>query len=112
MIVKRRLNDEREISILARQFPKVKYLELLLPLDKFSFMICLKSILTRDDNIEKKCCFWSELINFSTELVYEQTGSYWNGNKFYDWFIRNTDLKYHKSHFYIDYSSSTLSIWF
>jgi len=38
LIIERRLKDDKEMLILVHQFPNIKYLELLLPLDKHSFM--------------------------------------------------------------------------
>ncbi|CAF4953286.1 unnamed protein product [Rotaria sp. Silwood1] len=68
LIVERCLNDEKEMSILAHQFPNVKYLKLDLPLDKFSCINCLNILLNRDDNIQNKRFYWTKLIYFSTEL--------------------------------------------
>jgi len=112
LIIQCRLSNENEISILARLFPKVQYFELLFPLNQPSCIVCLKSLFSRDDSIEKKCCFWSELIHFSTEFTYEQLEPIWSSTKLYHWLIRMTDLKYHKSHFYLHFVSSVLSIWF
>ncbi|CAF1481939.1 unnamed protein product [Rotaria sordida] len=44
LIIERRLDDERERLILARQYPNVKYLELLLPLEESSFLRCLNNL--------------------------------------------------------------------
>ena len=41
LIVKRGLCNERDMLILARHFPYIKYLELLLPSDKCLFIDCL-----------------------------------------------------------------------
>ncbi len=44
LIVERRLNNESEISNLAREFPNVQYLKLLLPLEKSFYIACLKRL--------------------------------------------------------------------
>jgi hypothetical protein len=91
LIVERRLNNESEISNL--------------------YIACLKRLFHRGDDTEKKSCFWPELIHFSTGLVYHQLNSIWNDKKLFDWFIENTDLKYHKYPFHVQYFFSTISIW-
>ncbi|CAF3081467.1 unnamed protein product [Rotaria sp. Silwood2] len=111
LIIQYRLTSERDMSILACQFPHVKYLELLFPLDKSSYIHCLKSLFSRDESTEKIYCFWSELINFSTELRFNQLDSIWNNQSFKEWIIQNTDLKYHQCPFYVHYSIPRISIW-
>jgi len=111
LIVERRLNDEREISIIARQFPNVKYLELLFPLDKSLFVGCLKSLFSFGDKKETRN-YWPELINFCTCVSFPQFEFIWDDNNLHLWFIRNTDLKYHSVVFYANHSRSMFSIWF
>jgi hypothetical protein len=110
LIVKRRLIDENEIGILAHQFPNVKYLELLFPSDKSSFVCCFKTLFSMDDNSDKRC-FWLELINFCTIYDYDQETSISGDDGFHSWLINNTDLKFHSIPFYSYKSYSMLSIW-
>jgi len=110
LIVERRLIDENEIHILAHQFPNVKYLELLFPLDKSSFVCCFKTLFSMDDNSDKRC-FWLELINFCTIYHYDQAPSFYGDGDFHIWLITNTDLKFHSIPFYSYTSDSMLSIW-
>ena len=111
LIVERRLTDEREISNLARQFPNVKYLELLFPLEKSLFIACLKGLFSLDDKKETRC-YWPKLINFCTCVSFQQFELIWDDNYLHLWFIRNTDLKYHSVVFYANHSRSMFSIWF
>ncbi len=60
LIVEHRLNDEREISILARQFPNVEYLKLLFSLDQSSLKRCFETLFSIDANHR----VWPRLINF------------------------------------------------
>jgi len=112
LIVERCLDDEREMSTLAHQFPCVKYLKLFLPSDKCSFINCLNIICNRDDDIKKKNCYWSELIFFSTELFDVHKSIISNESQLYDWFIRYTNLKDHKHSFEAPCSDPTLTIWY
>ncbi|CAF4594752.1 unnamed protein product, partial [Rotaria socialis] len=57
LIVTRWLYDESEMLALAHQFPNVKYLKLLVPSDKCSFINCLSILFNRDDNMKKKKCY-------------------------------------------------------
>ena len=109
LILKRRLDNENEILILAHKFPNIKYLELLLPLDESSFIRCLNSLVSLDSSIEKKYLIWPELIHFSTKLVDIQHQFIWDG-QYSDWFIRKTNLKYCPSYIYC--FRLTLSFWF
>ncbi len=97
--------------MISDQFPHVKYISLLLPLDQNSFIACLKNVVRLDDRKEKRC-YLSELINFSTEMVDQQHDVIWNGNRFTNWFIANTELKYYQNRFLVDASVLTLSFWF
>ena len=110
LIVKRRLNDEKEISNLANQYPNVNYLELLFPLDKSLFLLCFKTVFNID-HIREKRCFWSELINFCTLCVDEQSPSIYSDIALYHWILQNTDLKYSSTGFYTTYYDSMFSIW-
>jgi len=99
------------MSILAQQFPNVKYLKLLLPSDKCSFINCLNILFNRNDNIINKNSYWSELICFSTVLFSTHKDIILNESQLYDSFIRYTNLKDQK--FSRDYRSlSTLTIWY
>ncbi|CAF1313234.1 unnamed protein product [Rotaria sordida] len=84
LIIERYLYDEKEMSILAHQFPNVKCLKLHLPLDKSSFINCLNILLDRNNNIKKKDCYWSELIFFSTELFHEHRSIISSASQLYD----------------------------
>ncbi len=110
LIVKRRLIDEKEISILNHQFPNVKYLELLFPFKEESYLNCFKTVFNLDDTNEKRC-FWSKMINFRTKYTYQQILSIWNDEKLHHWLTSYTDLKYHSTPFYANHSSSMFSIW-
>jgi hypothetical protein len=83
----------------------------LLPLDVSLFIDCLKSLFRVDDSIENKRCIWSELVNFSSELEYEQFNMNRMRNEFYDWLMQNTDLKCHKHPIYFFGPYSGFSIW-
>ncbi|CAF3652660.1 unnamed protein product [Rotaria sp. Silwood1] len=111
LIVERRLIDEQEISSLAHQYPNVKYLQLLFPLDNSLFLRCFQVLFSMDDSSDKKLRFWSELINFSTKYVYGQSNGILSDGKFHQWLIDNTDLKYHTLIFYANCSNSMFSIW-
>ncbi|CAF4987256.1 unnamed protein product, partial [Rotaria sp. Silwood1] len=111
LIVERRLIDEQEISSLAHQYPNVKYLELLFPLDNSLFLRCFQVLFSMDDSSDKKLRFWSGLINFSTKYVYGQSNGILSDGKFHQWLIDNTDLKYHTLIFYANCSNSMFSIW-
>ncbi|CAF2965113.1 unnamed protein product, partial [Rotaria sp. Silwood2] len=65
LIIERRLIDEKEINTLAHQFPHVKYLELLFPLEKDSFLRCFKTLFSLDNTTGKRS-FWSEMVYFRT----------------------------------------------
>jgi hypothetical protein len=112
LIVERRLNDDKEMLILNHLFPNVKYLELLLPSDKHSFMNCLNILGNQNDIDKKNNYLWSKLIHVSTELwsVHEEIIS--NDKQLYDWFIRYANLKDDKKLFHRSRSSLTLSIWY
>ncbi len=109
LIVKHRLNDEREISILTHQYPNIKYLKLLIPLDQSVYIRCLKSVFSRDESLEKKNCCWSQLIYFTIEPNLKYL--FCDDMTFHDWLIENTDLKYHKYPFYVQCSRFNISIW-
>ncbi len=96
---------------MARQFPHVKYLEILFPEENSLFISCLKSLLSLDDKQEKRC-YWPELISFYTKLVDEQFESIYHESKLCLWLIKNTDLKYVSYSFHVDHSPSIFSIWF
>ncbi|CAF1455040.1 unnamed protein product [Rotaria sordida] len=111
LIVERRLIDEQEISSLAYQYPNVKYLQLLFPLDHSSFRRYFQVLFSMDGSNDKKSRFWSGLINFSTKYVYGQANGIRSDGKFHQWLIENTDLKYHTLIFYANCSNSMFSIW-
>ncbi|CAF3090662.1 unnamed protein product [Rotaria sp. Silwood2] len=54
LIVERRLHDKREMLVLICQFPNVKYLKLLFPVEKCLFLSCLNNLFSLDNGIEKK----------------------------------------------------------
>ena len=110
LLVERRLLDENEIKILAKQFPRVIYLELLFPLEPLSFIRCFQTLFSLTEKTEKRC-FWSELIEFRTKKTYEQASSIQGRDTFHYWLISNTDLKYWPNQFFTFYSDSTCSIW-
>ncbi|CAF1319903.1 unnamed protein product [Rotaria sordida] len=93
LIVKRFLSSEKEMSILAHQFPYVKYLNLNLPLDECAFINCLNILRDRENNITTKSCYWTELIYFSTKLCGIHTDIISKNRQLYDWLIQYTNLK-------------------
>jgi hypothetical protein len=107
LIVQRCLHDESEMLALAYQFPHVKYLKFLLPLEKCAFINCLNILFNQDNNnnIEKISSYWSELIFFSTELYSTHQDIISNESHS---FIRNINLKYHQNFF----CNPTLTIWY
>jgi hypothetical protein len=109
LIVKRRLIDENEISIIHHQYPHVKYFELLFPLREERFFCCLKTLFNINDQNEQHS-YWNKLIHFRTIYTYEQTIIF-DKEQFYDWLISNTDLKFHSNSFIVNTSYSILSIW-
>jgi len=111
LIVERRLIDEKEIFNFAHQFPNIEYLKLLFPSEKCSYIRCLKSIFARNENL-KELYIWPKLMNFSTEICFEQLDLFNNDNEMYDWLIEHTDLKYHPHPFHVSYSFSSISISF
>ncbi len=111
LIVKRRLSDEREIAILARQFPGVKYIEFLFPDEKSLFNSCLKSVFSFDGQKEKPC-HWPELVNFSTLMSFHHFELIYGNRNIHLWLIQNTDLKYAPCSFYANCNRGMLSIWF
>jgi hypothetical protein len=111
LIVQRRLIDEREICILSHQFPNVKYLQLLFPLQKSSFNRCFQILFSGYDSIDKESRFWPHLVSFYTVHVYGQSNSIITDSILHHWLIKNTDLKYHKFLFYANCYDSMVSIW-
>ncbi|CAF3315704.1 unnamed protein product [Rotaria socialis] len=109
LLVERRLIDENEIKILAKQFPRVRYLELLFPLELLSYIPCFQTLFSITEKIEQRC-FWSELIEFRTKIGYEQTSSIWCQHKLRYWLISNTDLKHWPNQFFTSYSDSMCSV--
>ncbi|CAF1587533.1 unnamed protein product [Rotaria sp. Silwood1] len=110
LIIERRLIDEKEINILARQFPRVNYLELLFPLEKDHFLRCFKTLFNFDSTTEKHF-IWSEMICFHTVINYQQRNSIYTNEKLHYWLIQNTDLKFHSMPFYANCSNSMFSVW-
>ncbi len=106
LIVKRRLIDENEISIIHHQYPNVKYLELLFPLEEKRFLCCFKTLFNLDNQN-----YWNNLIHFRTMFTYEQVHGYFDEEQFHSWLISNTDLKFHSIPFIVNVSHPTLSIW-
>jgi hypothetical protein len=96
---------------LAYQFPRVKYLKFLLPLEKCEFINCLNILFNQDinNNIEKISSYWSELIFFSTELCSRHRNIISNESHS---FIRYIDLKYDQNFFHNYRLFSTLTIWY
>ncbi|CAF3479703.1 unnamed protein product [Rotaria sp. Silwood1] len=111
LIIKRCLYNRNEMSILAHQFPCVKYLKLDLPLDKCSFIDCLNIVRNREDNIQQKSYYWTELVCFSTQLCDLHKHIISNESQLYDWFIQYINLTYHKNSIK-DGRVSTLTIWY
>lgn len=99
LIIKRCLYYVEELSNYARQFPHVKYLELLFPEEKSSFINCLKTLFSFN-TIQDKRCYWPELIHFSTSVGFRQFESMYPHSNFHIWLIQNTDLKYVPYSFY------------
>ncbi|CAF3394730.1 unnamed protein product, partial [Rotaria sp. Silwood2] len=111
LIVERRLIDESEISNFTRQFPHVKYVELLLPLEESLFVACLKNLFSFDNEKEIRC-YWPQLISFSTCATFKQLQFISHHKNLHLWFIKNTDLKYYPLPFSSNLSGPLLSIWF
>ncbi len=112
LIIERRLNDDEEMLIFVHQFPNVKYLELLLPLDKHSFMNCLNILGNQNDIDKKNNYLWSKLIHVSTELCGMHKEIMSKDKELYDWFIRYANLKDEKNLCHMRRPSLTLSIWY
>ncbi|CAF2013557.1 unnamed protein product [Rotaria magnacalcarata] len=110
LLVERRLIDENEIKILANQFPRVRYLELLFPLEPSSCIRCFQTLFSLTAKTKKRC-FWSELIEFRTKIAYGQTSSIWCQHQLRYWLISNTDLKHWPNQFFTSYSDSMWSVW-
>ncbi len=110
LIVERRLIDEGEMISLAHQFPNVKYLELLFPLEESFFLRCFKTLFSLDENIGIRR-FWPKLVYFRTPFTYFR--SYWiyNHEKFQHWLIINTDYKFNSIPFNAICGDSMFSIW-
>ncbi|CAF1113733.1 unnamed protein product [Rotaria sordida] len=72
LIVERRLNDEREVCLLARQFPNVEYLKLLFPLEKSACIRCFQTLFSIDETIYANRRLWHKLINFSTGFFHNE----------------------------------------
>jgi len=94
---------------MADQFPNVKYLKLLFPLDTTLYINCLKTMFSVDNSIEKKR-YWPKLIHFSTSVVYNQFESVYHNTNLHLWLIQNTDLKYVSYTFDVIHSRPLLSI--
>ncbi|CAF2382661.1 unnamed protein product [Rotaria sp. Silwood2] len=112
LIVECRLNDEREIYLLARQFPHVEYLKLLFPFEKSSFIRCFQTLFSVDESINANRRLWRKLINVSIEFSNNELNLILDDNDFHRWLIRNTDFKFVSSRFYLNYLNTILSIWF
>ncbi|CAF1331286.1 unnamed protein product [Rotaria sordida] len=111
LTVEHRLINEREISILAHQFPNVKYLKLLFIFEKSLYIRCFQTLFSVDNNINGNRCFWAQLIKFSTDF-YNELNIIMDDNDVKHWLIQNTDMKFYKSEFYADCFNSTFRIWF
>ncbi|CAF3546761.1 unnamed protein product [Rotaria sp. Silwood1] len=112
LIVECRLNDEREIHLLARQFPHVEYLKLLFPFEKSAFIHCFQTLFSVDESINANRRIWHKLINFSIEFSNNELNLMLDDNDFHRWLTRNTDFKFVTSSFYLNYFNAILSIWF
>ncbi|CAF1638658.1 unnamed protein product [Rotaria sp. Silwood1] len=112
LIVECRLNDEREIHLLARQFPHVEYLKLLFPFEKSTFIRCFQTLFSVDESINTNRRIWHKLINFSIEFSNNELNLMLDDNDFHRWLTRNTDFKFVTSSFYLNYFNAILSIWF
>ncbi|CAF3302282.1 unnamed protein product, partial [Rotaria sp. Silwood2] len=93
------LSNEGEIEILANQYPNVKYLKLLFPLEKTSNIRCFQTLFSVDDNINGNRRFWPQLINFSTNFNHK-SNFIMDDNDVQHWLNQNTDMKFVKSRFY------------
>ncbi|CAF5033123.1 unnamed protein product, partial [Rotaria sp. Silwood1] len=111
LIVERRLNDEREICLLARQFPNVEYLKLLFPLEKSACIRCFQTLFSVNETIYGNRCLWHKLINFSTGFFHDELNLIFDDYNIHRWFIRYTGLKFVKF-YYLNVVNSILSIWF
>ncbi|CAF4970351.1 unnamed protein product [Rotaria sp. Silwood1] len=112
LIVECRLNDEREIHLLARQFPHVEYLKLLFPFVESAFIRCFQTLFSVDESINANHRIWHKLINFSIEFSNNELNLMLDDNDFHRWLTRNTDFKFVTSNFYLNYFNAILSIWF
>ncbi len=111
LIVHRRLIDETELSILARQFPNVRYLQLALPLNPSVFRRCLIILFRETDEKRGQRLYWPDLVCFSTKYTYEQMADIHSDNHMYLWLLQNTHLKLRPSEFLCTWWNSTLCIW-
>ncbi|CAF1336954.1 unnamed protein product [Rotaria sp. Silwood1] len=111
LIIQRRLTDETEIPILAQQYPNVRYLQLLFPLEKSAFLHCFKTLFSYDDDTYEKFYFWPELVSFRTIGDYEQFSASWLNFNAKNWLIENTDLKFRSLSFRAEHSNPIFSIW-
>ncbi|CAF1038998.1 unnamed protein product [Adineta ricciae] len=111
-IAKSNVIDEKQMLILIQKFPRVKYLELLLSSDMIPFIRCWNILFNRKDNTRKYCSDWPNLIIFSTAVSREQRYFLTATSYSFEWFIRNTDLKYYTDRFFFDENNSKITIWF
>jgi hypothetical protein len=111
LIVHRRLIDEIELFILARQFPNVRYLELALPLKRSVFRRCLIILFRETAEKRGQRLYWPDLVCFSTKYTYEQMDDTDFDSHMYMWLLQNTHLKLRPSEFFFSKSNSTLCIW-
>ncbi|CAF3710208.1 unnamed protein product [Adineta steineri] len=111
LIIQHRLIDEKELIDFAHQFPNIKYLEMLFPLKKSSYISCLTKLFSRNNQIGNYNYF-PKLNHFSTDLCFELFKKFNTSEELFDWCIQNTDLKYHPYTFYVDLAVSTMSFWF
>ena len=110
LIVKFRLTNANDLSIVNHQYPNLNYLELLFPLDEEKFRCCFQKLFQFNDENNQRS-HWNELIHFRTISTYEQ-GTFVNDQQLHYWLIANTDLKFHRNSFCVNSSHSALSIWF
>ena len=69
VIVKRRLTDEKEISILDHQFPNVEYLRMSFPIERTLSIRCFQTLFNVDENVIANRRLWKKLKSISIEFI-------------------------------------------
>jgi hypothetical protein len=111
LVVKRRLLNEKEMSMLVHQFPHVEYLKLLFPWEKSLSIRCFQTLFSADQSVKANRRIWKKLIHISIEFSENQIGEIFDGNSVIRWFMRNTDLKFINVGLHWNYINGILCVW-